>query len=85
MCGGKTLIVPGQPQYGCKVNGSTYCAPASQHMFGDAYDLAGSTYLTSKYENAACQAGFLFVYNESNHLHIDTWGRGLTGCQKRSL
>ena len=60
--------------------GSTSCAACglkSQHMFGDAYDLTDLTLLSAANQTLACSAGFRFVYNEHNHLHVDTiWRSG---------
>ena len=65
-------------------SGRTTCAKASQHMFGDAFDLTDPKFLTVQYQKLACASGFKYAYNESvggvRHLHMDTWGRGNSPC-----
>ena len=47
------------------------CARYSRHMWGDAFDLP-VTFYSYKYAQLACDAGFMFAYNEAhNHLHVD--------------
>jgi hypothetical protein len=69
-------------------NGRTTCAKASQHMFGDAFDLTDPKFLTPHYQSVACTAGFKYAYNETvagvRHLHMDTWGRGKAMCLKQT-
>lgn len=69
-----------KPQSGsCQVT----CAKSSRHMLGKAFDL-GSQYLKAPYIQGACTAGFTFVYNESNHLHVDT-NFAAGSCVKQGL
>jgi hypothetical protein len=72
---------------GAAASGATSCARCgkkSQHMYGDAIDLTDLSLLTPTYQAMACKAGFRYVYNENNHLHVDTiWRTGNTNyCWK---
>lgn len=47
------------------------CSAFSRHMHGDAFDLPVEFY-SYKYAKVACDAGFLFAYDEAHsHLHVD--------------